>query len=32
MDQHRDLSMREDLYRLAAEHNRRDAVTAVRPP
>jgi hypothetical protein len=30
MDQHRDLAMREDLYRLAAEHNRRDAVTAVR--
>jgi len=30
MDQHRDLAMREDLYRLAAEHNRRDAVTAMR--
>src|SRR5271154_3780911 len=30
MDQHRDLAMREDLDRLAAEYNRRNAVTAMR--
>ena len=30
MDQHRNLAMREDLDRFAAEDNRRDAVAAVR--